>query len=212
MGQRAWVSESGKTLFVDIAVEGGQVRAWFWDFSPQDLTRFIDARIRLRGSAGTLYNQARQVRGVTLFAGRTADAIIDTSAPPPWSLEVRAISSLFTHHAMDQLESPGAAARHGHRDSRGAAHARRRTSRCIRAPRKCGESSIYVSDGDQRRTGRDGAIDSFSSPGDVIDIAGFPVVSATNPTLKNAIIRWVGHAAPPAAADPGAGVAAGGQP
>ena len=37
------------------------------------------------------------------------------------------------------------------------------------------------------------------SPGDVIDIAGFPVVSATNPTLKNAIIRRVGHVAPPAA-------------
>ncbi len=33
VGQRAWVSESGKTLFVDIAVEGGAVRAWFWDFS-----------------------------------------------------------------------------------------------------------------------------------------------------------------------------------
>ena len=35
VGQRAWVSESGKTLFVDIAVEGGQIRAWFWDFSPR---------------------------------------------------------------------------------------------------------------------------------------------------------------------------------
>ena len=59
VGQRAWVSESGKTLFVDIAVEGGAVRAWFWDFSAQDLTRFIDARVRLRGNAGTLYNQTQ---------------------------------------------------------------------------------------------------------------------------------------------------------
>ena len=50
------------------------------------------------------------------------------------------------------------------------------------------------------------------SPGDVIDIAGFPVVSATNPTLKNAIIRRVGHAAPPAASAPGARDAAGRQP
>ena len=31
VGQRAWLSESGKTLFVDVAVEGGVVRAWFWN-------------------------------------------------------------------------------------------------------------------------------------------------------------------------------------
>ena len=73
-------------------------------FRPQDLTRFIDARVRLRGNAGTLYNQARQVRGVSLFAGRAADAAIETRAPEPWSLAVRAISSLYTHHAMDQLD------------------------------------------------------------------------------------------------------------
>lgn len=35
VGQRAWLSESGKTLFLDIAVDGGAVRAWFWDFSPR---------------------------------------------------------------------------------------------------------------------------------------------------------------------------------
>src|SRR4051794_33337311 len=37
------------------------------------------------------------------------------------------------------------------------------------------------------------------SPGDVIDLAGFPVVSATNPMLKNAVIRRVSHVAPPTA-------------
>ena len=136
VGQRAWVSESGKTLFVDVAVEGGEVRAWFWDFSPQDLTRFIDARVRLRGSAGTLYNQARQVRGVSLFAGRAAAAAIETQAPEPWSLAVRAISSLYTHHAMDQLDRrvrvrgtvTGTAS--GSRRSS-------KTSRCTRDPRTC---------------------------------------------------------------------------
>ena len=104
VGQRAWLSESGKTLFVDIAVEGGEVRAWFWDFAPADLTRFIDARVRLLGNAGPLYNQSRQVRGVSLFAGRAADAVVETGAPEPWSLPVCAISSLYTHQAMDKLD------------------------------------------------------------------------------------------------------------
>ena len=196
MGQRAWVSESGKTLFVDIAVEGGQVRAWFWDFSPEDLTRFIDARIRLRGSAGTLYNQARQVRGVALFAGRTATAIIDTTAPPPWSLEVRAISSLFTHHAMDQLDRRVRL--------RGTV-----TGTRVGQPRLVEDITMHSRSTEVRH--RIYVRDSTSAalieteqsidlaPGDVVDIAGFPVVSATNPTLKNAIIRPVGHAAPPAA-------------
>ena len=196
VGQRAWVSESGKTLFVDIAVEGGQIRAWFWDFSPQDLTRFIDARVRLRGTAGTLYNQARQVRGVALFAGRTADAIIDTSAPPPWSLEVRAISSLFTHHAMDQLDR---------RVRLGGTV----TGTRVGQPMLVEDITMHSRSTEVRhriyvRDATSAALIETEqsielSPGDVIDIAGFPVVSATNPTLKNAIIRRVGHVAPPAA-------------
>ena len=163
---------------------------------PQDLTRFIDARVRLRGTAGRCYNQARQVRGAALFAGRTADAIIDTSAPPPWSLEVRAISTLFTHHAMDQLDR------------------RVRLSGTVTETR-VGEPTlveditmhsrstevrhrIYVRDATSAALiGTEQSI--ALSPGDVIDIAGFPVVSATNPMLKNAIIRLVGHVAAPAA-------------
>jgi signal transduction histidine kinase len=196
VGQRAWVSESGKTLFVDIAVEGGQVRAWFWDFSPEDLTRLIDARVRLRGTAGMLYTQARQVRGVALFAGRTADAIVDTSAPPPWSLEVRAISSLFTHHAMDQLDRrvrlrgtvTGTRVGQPMLVEDITMHSRSKEVR----------HRIYVRDATSAAL-----VETEQSielaPGDVIDIAGFPVVSATNPTLKNAIIRRVGHVAPPAA-------------
>lgn len=196
VGQRAWVSESGKTLFVDIAVDGGQVRAWFWDFSPQDLSRFIDARVTLRGNAGTLYNQARQVRGVTLFAGRTAEAVIDTSAPEPWSLAVRAISSLYTHHAMDQVDRRvhvrGTVT--GTRIGQSAfveditMHSRSREER----------HRIYVRDDTSAALiETEQPLDLV--PGDVIDAAGFPVVSATQPTLKNAVIRRVGHVASPAA-------------
>jgi signal transduction histidine kinase len=196
VGQRAWVSESGKTLFVDIAVEGGQVRAWFWEFSPQDLTRFIDARVRLRGNAGTLYNQARQVRGVALFAGRTADAIIDTTAPEPWSLALRAISSLYTHHAMDQVDR------------------RVRLTGTVTGTR-VGQASlveditmhsrsqevrhrIYIRD--QTSAALIETEQPFDlTPGDVVDVVGFPVVSATKPALKNAVIRRVGRVSPPAA-------------
>ena len=195
VGQRAWVSESGKTLFVDVAVEGGAVRAWFWDFSAQDLTRFIDARVRLRGNAGTLYNQTRQVRGISLFAGRAIDAIIDTPPPDPWSLPVRAISSLYTHHAKDQIDrrvrlrGTVTATRVGQptfvEDI--TMHSRSRDVRHKVYVRD--ETSAALIETDQ----------SFElKPGDVIDVAGFPIVSSTKPRLQNAVIRRVGQRRGPA--------------
>ncbi|MEO7273453.1 MAG: histidine kinase dimerization/phosphoacceptor domain-containing protein [Vicinamibacterales bacterium] len=194
VGRRAWVSESGKTLFVDIAVEGGTIRAWFWDFAPDDLQRFIDARIRLRGNAGTLYTPARQVRGISLFAGRTADAVLDTSAPDPWALPIRAIGSIYTHQAMDhinrrvRLRGTVTATREGQpvlveditmhsrsRDVRHKIYIRDETSAALIET----EESIAL------------------KPGDIIEAAGFPMVSSTTPRLQNAAIRRVGAGVPP---------------
>lgn len=186
VGQRAWLSETGKTLFVDVAVEGGVVRAWFWDHAPEDLTRFVDARVRLRGNAGTLFNQARQVRGVTLFGRRASEVEIETNAPDPWSLPVRAISSLYTHQAKEQsdrrvrLRGTVTATRVGRpvfvEDL--TMHTR---SRVVR-------HEIYV------RDETSGALieteQPFTlAPGDIVDVAGFPVVSSSKPRLHNAVVR-----------------------
>ena len=195
VGQRAWLSESGKTLFVDIAVEGGSIRAWFWDFQSGDLTRFIDARLRLRGNVGTLFTPARQVRGISLFAGRTIDALVETSAPDPWSLPVRSIASLYTHHAMDQvdrrvrLRGTVTATRVGqptlveditmHSRSRDVRH------------------KVYVRD--ESSAAQIETEQSFElAPGDVIEAAGFPIASSTKPRIQNAIIRKVGTVGVPA--------------
>ena len=195
VGQRAWLSESGKTLFVDIAVEGGSIRAWFWDFEGGDLTRFIDARIRLRGNVGTLFTPARQVRGISLFAGRTVDAVVETSAPAPWSLPVRSIASLYTHYAMDQvdrrvrLRGTVTATRVGqptfveditmHSRSRDVRH------------------KVYLRD--ESSAAQIETEQSFDlAPGDVIEAAGFPIASSTKPRIRNAIIRKVGTAGVPA--------------
>ena len=195
VGQRAWLSESGKTLFVDVAVEGGAIRAWFWDFDKQDLTRFIDARVRLRGNAGTLYTPARQVRGISLFAGRTMDAVVQTAAPDPWSLPIRAIASFYTHHAVDQIDrrvrlrGTVTATRVGqptiveditmHSRSRDVRH------------------KVYVRD--ETSAALVETEQSFElKPGDVIEAAGFPIVSSTKPRLQNAVIRRVGSGTAPA--------------
>ena len=106
----------------------------------EDLTRFIDARVRLLGNAGTLYNQSRQVRGVSLFAGRAADAVVETSAPDPWSLPVRAISSLYTHQAMDKLDRRVRLRGTVTATGLGSPHSSR-TSRCTRVPARSATGS-----------------------------------------------------------------------
>jgi signal transduction histidine kinase len=190
VGQRAWLSETGKTLFVDVAVEGGVVRAWFWEHEPQDLTRFVDARIKLRGNAGTLFNQARQVRGVTLFGRRASEAEVETNAPDPWSLPVRAISSLYTHHAKEQsdrrvrLRGTVTATRVGQpvfvEDL--TMHTRSRVVRHEIYVRD--ETSAALIETEQPFT---------LAPGDIVDVAGFPVVSSTKPRLQNAVVRRASH-------------------
>jgi signal transduction histidine kinase len=186
VGQRAWLSETGKTLFVDVAVEGGVVRAWFWDHAPEDLTRFVDARVRLRGNAGTLFNQARQVRGVTLFGRRASEAEVETNASDPWSLPVRAISSLYTHQSKEQsdrrvrLRGTVTATRVGQpvfvEDL--TMHTR---SRVVR-------HEIYLRD-DTSAALIETEQPFTLAPGDIVDVAGFPFVSSTKPRLQNAVVR-----------------------
>jgi hypothetical protein len=181
VGQRAWVSESGKTMFLDVAVEGGTVRAWFWDFTPIDLTRFIDARVRLLGSAGILYNTGRQVRGVSLFGARTADAVIETPAPDPSSLPVRAIWSLYTHQTMDQLDRRVRL--------RGTV-----TGTRVGQPVLVEDITMHVKSRDVRHSiyVRDETSAALVhtdqpfelTPGDIVDVVGFPVVSSTNRSTR----------------------------
>ena len=64
--QRTWRASDARitrVMFADVATEDGVVRASFWDYALEDLTRFIDARVRLRGNIGTIFGQTEQLRG-----------------------------------------------------------------------------------------------------------------------------------------------------
>ena len=97
--QRTWRSSDPAmhTLFADVAFEEGVVRATFWDYAPADIGRFIDARVRLRGNVGTIFGASAQLRGVSLFVGRTSDIVLLESAPDPFSLPARSIRSIYNY-------------------------------------------------------------------------------------------------------------------
>jgi signal transduction histidine kinase len=196
--ERAWISSDPQmhTLFVDVAYEEGVVRATFWDYTAEDLQRFTDARVRLRGNIGTLFSATEQLRGVSLFVGRTRDITVVEAPPPPFELPTRSIRSLYNYSAAGELNRrtriSGVVTAYvpGHpvevRDFTSMAR-----FRYVR-------NLLYIDDG----TG--GArIETEQSqpirPGSILDVAGFPAVTPGKPILTNAVVEVTGDGPQPAA-------------
>jgi signal transduction histidine kinase len=196
--QRAWFSSDPQmhTLFADVAFEEGIVRANFWDYSPDDLPRLIDARVRLRGNVGTLFGRTEQLRGVSLFVGRTSDIVVLESPPDPFSQPTRSIRSIYNYSPAGEVNRRirvrGVVTCYipGH-PVEVSDFTTMTTFRYIR-------HVLYVDDG----TG--GARIETEQPlrvrpGTVVEVAGFPAVTPGKPILTNAIFRVTGQASQPAA-------------
>src|SRR5436190_64611 len=103
--QRAWLSSTSDshTLFTEVAFETGVVRAAFWSYSAEDLARFIDARVRVRGNVGSIFGSTEQLRGVSLFGGRTRDVEVLEPPPDPFALPIRAIRSIYNYSVTNDV-------------------------------------------------------------------------------------------------------------
>ena len=187
VGQRAWFPEPpAGGLFVEIAMDGGIVRASLWDPKAEDVTRFVDARLRLRGNVGALFGEAGQLRGVTLLGGRPDEVVVEEPPPDPFSLPARPISSLYRYSSGGELDRRIRV--------RGVVTGQRMgvpvevtdftTSLKYRDVRHV----FYVRD-DAGAARIETVQDTRLRPGDVVDVAGFPAVTPTKPTLRNAIYK-----------------------
>ena len=196
--QRAWLSSDGQvgTLFADVAYEEGVVRAGFWDYTADDLSRFIDARVRLRGNVGTLFGSTEQLRGVSLFVGRTSDITVLEAPPDPFALPARSIRSLYNYSPAGEVNRRirvrGVVT--AYRPGRPVEVRDFTTTARFRYVR----SVLYVDDG----TG--GArIETEETPpvraGALVDVSGFPAVSPGKPILTNAVVKLAGAGTQPAA-------------
>ena len=197
--QRTWISSDAesRTMFAEVAIEGGFVRASFWDYAAEDLERLIDARVRLRGNAGALFSPTEQLRGVSLFVGRTRDIDVLEPAPDPFSLSVRPIRSIYKYSSNGEVNRRIRV--------RGVVtcHVLGRPVEVQDFPTtsrfRYVRHVLYVKDG----TG--GArIESEQAlrvrPGDLVEAAGFPAVTPGKPILQNAVFRVVGSETEPTAA------------
>ncbi len=196
--QRAWRASDPKMhqLFAEVAIEGGFVRASFWHFSDADLDRFIDARIRLHGNVGTLFGQTGQLRGVSIFGGRTSDVVVLSPPPDPYSLPVRSIRSIYNYSSEGEVNRRIRV--------RGVV-----TSQVPGRPVQVSDFPTSASFRDVRhvlylRDAESGArIETEQElrvrPGHVVEAVGFPAVTPGKPILRNAVFRVVGSERPAAA-------------
>ena len=195
--QRAWVSPDPAmhTLFADVAYEDGVVRASFWDYTAADLRRFLDARVRLRGNLGTVFGSTEQLRGVTLFVGRTADIAVLEPPPDPFGLPTRSIRSLYNYSAGGEvtrrIRVRGVVT--GYSPGRPVEVPDFTTTTRFRYVR----SVLYVDDGTggvRIETGDAQPV----RPGALVDVAGFPAVTEGKPILTNALVKVAGQGPQPA--------------
>ena len=193
--QRAFLSDP-KThqLFADVAIEGGVVRASFWDYQSADLTRFIDARVRLRSNVGSLFGQTEQLRGVSLLAERTTDMVVVDPPPDPFSLPLRPIRGIYKY-------SPGGEVNRRIR-VRGVVIGQI-LGRPVEVTDFPTTSTLrYVSHVLYVKDGTSGARieteqETRVRPGEMVEAAGFPAVTPGKPLLKNAVFRTVGSEGEP---------------
>jgi signal transduction histidine kinase len=199
--QRAWLSSDPKShvMFADVAIEDGVVRAAFWDYSTAaDLTRFIDARVQLRGNIGTIFGRTEQLRGVSLFAGRIADVVVLEPPPDPLTLPARPIGKIFNYSWAGEVN------RRIH--VRGVVTARTSGVPVVMndfttsATFRYVVNVVYVKDetgGVRIETEQLPQV----RPGDLVEAAGFAAVTPGRPILRNAVFKVAGRGEEPAPLD-----------
>ena len=196
--QRAWLSNEprSRVMYADLAIEDGVVRAAFWDSTPADVSRFIDARVQLQGNIGTIFGGSEQLRGVSLFAGRIRDMVVLEPPPDPFSLPERPIQKIYNYSAAGEVNRRIRV--------RGSVTARISMPPIAMQDFTTGATFqyavnvLYLKDatGDVR-------IETETSPhvrlGDVVEAAGFPAVTPGRPMLRNAVFRVIGSGPEPVA-------------
>jgi signal transduction histidine kinase len=197
--QRTWLSSDAtrtRLMFAEVATEEGIVRTSFWEYTPGDLTKFIDARVRIRGNVGTIFGQTEQLRGVSLFGGRIRDLIVLEAAPDPFGLPARQIRGIYNYSSTGEVNRRIRV--QGVVTAVVAGHPVEVADFTTTATFRYVVHVLYVKD----RTGGV-RIESEQSPdarpGQVVQAAGFPGVTPGRPVLRNAVFKVVGTEQEPAA-------------
>jgi signal transduction histidine kinase len=165
-------------LHLEIAVGGGRLRAYVYDYPQTNYLRLVDSNIRLRGVAGSIFNHKKQLAAPLLFADGPDCLTVDKLSPAnPFAAHSLPASSLLQYlPGMD----------YGHRVK----------IKGVVTYQEPGYA-LFIRDGVQGvRIATQTTI--AVKPGDIVEAVGFPVMGQYTPALEDAAFRVIGSGPAPA--------------
>lgn len=149
------------------------------EFNPSQTNQWVDARIKIRGVAGTAYNDRGQLVAFHLLTQNTQSLQVLRPAPPdPYAAPLRSSTSLMAY-------SPNGASEH-----------RTRLQGVVSWAWPRHGFSLRDSSGEVRVLPIG---DNVPLPGDLLEVVGFAAPTPNRPILQDAIYRTIGQTNPPAA-------------
>jgi HPt (histidine-containing phosphotransfer) domain-containing protein len=160
------VWQSGKNVKLELALADGAITATTFEDPGADYFSLVDAEVKLRGNQAPRFNHQLQMTGAQLFFPNRAQVTIEEPAPAhPFSLPVSPVSGLLHYTPNPALQ---------HR-----VHIRGTATLFWPGRLLCIQDGVH---GLCAQTGQTTPL----TPGELVDVIGFPVIGAFTPTLTRA--------------------------
>lgn len=166
-----------KYFVLEIATGGGRLTALSYSLPVKSGENLVASTVRVRGVCAVRFNLQRQLFDTRLLVSRPEDLVVESPAPPnPFAAPAR---------PMEQLLQFAPEGSYGHQVKVAGTVIYRE-----------GDNGLYVEDktgGLYAETKQSGSL----SPGDRVEVLGFPAQGDYTPMLQDAFFRKVGSGPPP---------------
>jgi PAS domain S-box-containing protein len=165
-------------LRLDIGVDGGHITAYVPDFNGPIPPRLVDAKVRVEGVCGAIFNPRNQLVGVNLFMpGLEQMHVVEPGPVDPYDLPARSISELLRYAQSGS-------------ERRARVEGEVLLQRLGRSLYLAGsDASVRIETSQQDKV----------RPGDRLEVIGYPAVGEYAPTIEEAVFRVIGHGPAPKA-------------
>ena len=170
------VWESGKNINLELALSDGAITATTVKEVGADYDSLVDAKVRLRGNEAPLFNHQLQMTGAYLLFPDRAEVTVEESAPAhPFALPVSPVSGLLRFTPSPALN---------HR-----VHIRGTVTLAWPGRLLCIQDGLHGLCAQTDQT-------TPLTPGELVDVIGFPIIGAFTPSLSRATYRAAGGRQP----------------
>jgi len=170
------VRQSGNIIDLDLALSDGIITATTIREAGADYDSLVDAEVRIRGDAAPRYNHQFQMTGVHIFFPNRAQMTIEEPAPAhPFASSITPVSGLLRY-------SPDSAWHHR-------VHIRGTVTLSWPGRLLCLQDGLQGLCADTEQN-------TSLSPGELVDLIGFPMIGTFTPTLTHATFRATGYQQP----------------